>query len=314
MAEQTAESVEKVLRTELARGDAVIATARPLLRHMLTCRDSSLFSDEMVARVRGMVLDVAGQLLLARAAAADAGDRQAYVRERLDHLERALCEDAMLVGHLHALALEAHLLERLQEHAAVDPVLTPLINERLAADDTVAAELAMAVLAAQARFQQHCRRMELPLDELPGEVFHRALELAQAQAGEGDPHAAAAERLLRDGYREATGRLGLIARLVIGLGPDAITALQIDHAGLSVFASALSTATGQDRDLVLLSLAERQGTRLALALRAAGLDPREAVTQLLLLHPGASLPGGFEALRGDRAAALLASPPPQAGA
>jgi hypothetical protein len=314
MPEQTGESVEKVLRDQLARGDAVIATARPLLRHLLTCDDSSLFTDEMVARVRGIVLDLARQLLFAWAAAAEADDPSAFVDERLDRLETALCEDSALVGHLHALALEAHLLERLQERRAIDPVLTPLISERLAAEDAAVAELAMAVLAAQARFQQHCQRMELPLDELPGELFHRILELARAQAGEDGPHAQAAERQLRDKYREAAGRLGLITRLVIGAGTEAVGALQLDHAGLSVFASALATASGQDRDLVLLSLAERRGTRLALALRAAGLGPHATFAQLLQLHPGVSLPDGFEALRADRAAALLASSPPQAPA
>ena len=70
MTEQTAESVEQVLRDELVRGDAVIASARPVLRHLLASEDSALFSDEMIARVRGMVLDVAQQLLLAQAAAA----------------------------------------------------------------------------------------------------------------------------------------------------------------------------------------------------------------------------------------------------
>jgi hypothetical protein len=314
MTEQTAESVEKVLRDELARGDAVVATARPLLRHLLTCGDSGLFSDEMIARVRGMVLDLAGQLLMARADVAEAGDRQAYVADRIDGLEGALCEDTELLAHLHALALEAHLLERLQDEGAVDAVLTPMIGERLALRDAEAAELAMAVLAAQARFQQHCRRMELPLGELPGEHFHRVLELARVQAGEDRAHAETAEALLREGYREAAGRLGLMARLVFGLGPDAAKALRIDQAGVSVFASALSAASGQDRDRVVLSLGERPAMRLGLSLRAAGLEPRATVAQLLQLHPGISLPAGFEAIHPDRAAALLASPVPQVGA
>ena len=34
MTEQAAESVEQVLRDELVRGDAVIASARPILRHL----------------------------------------------------------------------------------------------------------------------------------------------------------------------------------------------------------------------------------------------------------------------------------------
>lgn len=313
MTELTAESAEKALRDALVRGDAVIATARPVLRHMLTSDDSGLLSDELVARVRGMVLDAARQLLFAQAAADDVPDRPAYVAERHEGLAQALFEDTAFVAHAHALALEAHTVERLQERSAIDPVLTPLVHELVAASDPGTAGLAMAVLAAQARFQQHCRRMELPLRELPGDLFHRALVLLREETGEGDRAAGRAERQLRDGYQEGTGRLGLIARLVIGMGQGAAGALAIDHAGPSIFATALSIASGQERDLVVLSFAEQQVTRLALSLRAAGLDPRAAVAQLLHLHPGISPPSGFEALQTDRAAALLAWSQPQTG-
>src|SRR6185369_8416182 len=134
------------------------------------------------------------------------------------------------------------------------------------AADGNTAGLAMAVLAAQARFQQHVRRMELPLHELPGDLFHLALTLMRSQAGTEDDRAEGAERQLRGEYHEGTGRLGLIARLVMGMGENASRALAIDHAGLGIFATALSMASGQERDLVLLSVAERRHARLALSL------------------------------------------------
>ena len=56
---------------------------------------------------------------------------------------------------------------------------------------------------------------------------------------------------------------------------------------------------------MILSLAEAQGARFALSLRAAGLDQRSAVEQLLHFRSGISLPGGFEQLGSDRAIALL---------
>src|SRR6187401_3595333 len=99
MTEQTAESVEQVMHDELARGDAMIAAARPILRHLLANDDTGLFSDEMIARVRGMMLDVAEQLLFVQAGAAEVRDRPAYVGERQDELAQALFEDSDFLSH-----------------------------------------------------------------------------------------------------------------------------------------------------------------------------------------------------------------------
>lgn len=310
MSEQAAETTERVLRDELVEGDAMIAAARPILRHLLVNDDSGLFSDETIARVRGVVLNVAGQLLFAQAAAAQAHDRPAYVAQRQDGLAQALFADAAFLAHVHALTVEARLIERLQNRSGTDPVLTPLVQDLIASDDGAEAGLAMSVLAAQARFQQHWRRMELPLEELPGDLLHRALLALREQAGT-DPAAEAAERQLRNDYREGTGRLGLIARLVMGMGQQASSALAIAHAGLAIFATALSMAADQDRDLVVLSFSERQYARLALSLRAAGLDRRAVLEQFLYLHPDGSLPEGVEGLQSDRAGVLLAASQPE---
>ena len=240
--------------------------------------------------------------------AADPETRPAYAAERQDDLARALLADTAFLAHAHALTVEAQLMERLQGRSGIDPVLTPLIQELVASKDGAVAGLAMAVLAAQARFQQHWRRMELPLGELPGDLFHRALTVLREQARDSDaPAAEAAERQLRDDYQEGAGRLGLIARLVMAMGHKAPRALAIDHGGLAIFATALSMASGQERDLVVLSFSERQYARLALSLCAAGLKPKAVLEQFLYLHPDVSLPEGFEMLRADRAVALLAA-------
>ena len=313
MSEQAAETVERVLRDELVEGDAMIAAARPILRHLLANDDSGLFSDETIARVRGLLLNVADQLLFAQAAAAEARDRPAYVIVRQDDLAQALFADAGFLAHAHALTVEAQLIERLQGRSGIDPVLTPLVQELVASKDGAAAGLAMAVLAAQARFQQHWRRMELPLGELPGDLFHRALLILREVAHpEDDASAEMAEGQLREGYQEGAGRLGLIARLVMGMGQKAVRALSIDHAGLAVFATALAMASRQERDLVVLSFAERQYARLALSLCASGLSQQAMHEQFLYLHPDLALPEGFEMLRPDRAGALLAASHPAA--
>ena len=311
MTEQAAEAVEHVLQDELRRGDEMLATSRPILRHLLANDDHALFSDEMIARIRGMMNHVAAQMLFADAAAADAPDLARYAAERQDALAQALFEDTDFLAHAHALTLEAQLTERLQGRSGIDAVLTPLVQELAAAREMDVAGLAMAVLAAQARFMQHHRRMELPLGELPGDLFHRALELLRSQ-GEDDPAAEQAAQQLRDRYEEGAGRLGLLVRLVMTLGQKAIRALAIDHAGVAIFATALAMASDQERNLTVLSFADRQFARLALALRAAGLRQQAVEEQFLYLHPETALPDGFEAMRADRAAALLASSRPEA--
>ena len=123
---------------------------------------------------------------------------------------------------------------------------------------------------------QHQRRMELPLQELPAELFHTATKLLRTH---GTDFPQAAEQLrdrLRDEYDESARRIGQVTRLLMTLGPKAKRALSVDHAGLSVFATALSMASEQERDVVILSLGENQCARLALSLRAAGLGQSAA--------------------------------------
>lgn len=312
MTERSLDSVEDILREELGRGNAMIATARPILRHLVANDDEGLFNDEAVARIRGMMAHVASQLLFAQAGAVDAFDRAAYAAERQEDLVQALFEDGALLAHAHALTLEAQIAERLRARGGIDAVLTPLIQELAAARESEIAALAIAVLAAQARFMQQQRRMELPIGELPGDLFHAALVVLRARGGASDEQVAKVEQRLRESYDEGAGRLSLSTRLIMALGPKATRALSIDHAGLALFATALALASGQERELTVLSFADRQFARLALGLRAAGLKQQAVEEHFLYLHPQVALPDGFDTLRPDRAAALLASSRPEA--
>jgi len=310
MTEQTVDSVEQVLREELVRGDAILASARPILRHLLANDDTALFSDEMIARIRGMMTHLASQLLFVQAEACGADDRAEYVAERQDELAQMLFEDTEFLAHAHGRTIEAQLAERLQGRSGIDSVLSPLVQELIAAKEGDMAALAMTVLAAQARFMQHHRRMELPLGELPGDLFHKALVLVRETAGD-DEVAEAVEQDLRAVYDESAGRLGLLARVVMAMGQKATRALAIDHAGVAIFATALAMASRQDRDLAVLSFVDRQFARLALSLRAAGLKQQAVEEQFLFLHPEVALPEGFDMLRADRALALLAGSQPE---
>lgn len=302
--------VEDVLSYELAHGDVVLDTVAPVLAHLLANHDHSLFSDEIVSRVRGMLEDLARQVVATRDGSPgdDDPDTRSAASEDAGRLVDKLAGEFELLRHCHALALEWQLTTRLEARNAIDPVLSPLVQALVASDDPSTASTAMALLAAQARYVQQQRRMELPLGELPADLFH--LVLSRWREGVGDasgPETNEAEGRLRESYDESVSRIGLLSRLVTGMGAGVSAALSLPHAGVALFLSALAKASNQQRDLVVISTNDRQLARLALALRAAGLKPKDVEEQFVYLHPEVALPDGFETLRADRAAAILAA-------
>jgi len=294
------DAVEAILRGGLAREARALTAVVPVLRHLLGCEAQGLVSDAILARVRGMILDIAAQLSAAGSgrdpAARGAGSDPAGI----DALAESLMGDEALLAHCHALATESLVADRLQQRHAIDPVLSPLLQELIAAEDPAVAALAMATLAAQSRFVQGQRRMELPLGELPAELFHALLARADA------PGSAGIARL-QSSYDEAASRLGLLARLVAAMRRGAVAALAIDHAGLALFASTLARETRAERGAVVVACHEGQSLRLALLLRAAGLAGPAIERQLVLAEPAAQLPAAIGALAPARAAALLAA-------
>lgn len=304
------DEVEDALRIGLAQGDTNLATARPVLSHLLTSGDQALFSDEVLARIRGMANHCASQLLEALAKDTDpAAHYQQLFGDFQAPLAQSLLDDQDILVHLHAAALEAQLAGRLQQRSGIDPVLSPLIQEMMASQDFALSTAAMHVLAAQARFIQQQRRMELPLTELPGDLFHKTL-VALRESGAGDAAIVArSEARLRASFDEGRQRIGQITRFIMTLDRKANRALSLDHAGLGIFATALSMATAQSRDVAVFAMGENQLARMALTLKAAGLSHAALEEQFLFLHPEVELPPGFENLTAKRAADLLVASP-----
>ncbi len=298
-------NVETVLRGELAHGDALISTIGPILRHLLANDEHSVFSDEIIARVRGMMSDIARQLLTEYEVVSANPDPHDLNPEQVAMLVEGLIGHAGFLAHIHALALEWQLTERMQARLAVDPVLSPLLQALIASSEPGVASGAMALLAAQARFATCQRRMQLAYAELPADLLHAALLVLRNVAADQEI-AARVDQAMRSRYDESRSRLGLISRLVIGMGGGATAALSVTHAGVGIFLSALALASGQDRDMAILSTNEGQLARLAVALRASGLRAQAVEEQFDSLHPEVSLPAGFENLGSDAAAALLA--------
>ena len=306
---ETVESVESALREALAREDAAVGTIVPILRYLLTNNENSLFSEEIVARVRGMSEDVARQLLERLAEAQGETERRDHAPEAVSALIETVIANPVFLRHLHGLAVEWQLTERMQSRLSLDPVVSPLLQALIGSADSASAALAMNFLASQARFCQAQRRMKLPLTELPGDLLHRALLAMRTYAGtdpEIDEHAVAAEAAIRRSYDESRTRVGLISRLVMDMGGGAVAALSVGHAGVAIFLSALAVGSGHDRDMTTLSTSEGQTARFALALRAAGLKPEAVEEQFLAVHGNIALPDDFRRIGIDHAAAMLA--------
>lgn len=293
-------AVEAILRDELARETRALAAVVPVLRHLLRSDADALVSDAILARVRGMIHDLAAQLVAA-AAGHDAVTRARSGRDHAasERLAARLMDDEALIAHCHALAAESLLAARLQQRQASDPVLSPLLQELIASEDADVSSLAMSALAAQSRFVQSQQRMELPLCELPAELFHALVAQVQTETAD-----SASLVRLTAGYDEAATRIGLLARLVAAMRHGAIAGLAIDHAGVALFSSTLAASARTPREAAVLACHDSQAARLALLLRAGGLPPSAIERQLLLLAPSALLPPGLASLTPEAAATL----------
>lgn len=296
------------LAEEAATARGAMANVVPILRHLLRSDDKSIFSDEIVSRVRGMFVDVARQLVIALAEAAGHSEPEGWAHEAAHELAHVLADNPGFLEHFHTLALEWHWTGRLERNRGVDQVLSPLIQARMADPDGATSASAMNLLAAQARFCQNQRRMQMPLAELPGDLIHIALVTLRGHVGmdaSADAYAVIAERSVRDQIDEARGRLAQMGRVLDAMGDMATAALDIDKAGVALFFTALARGAGLSREAAIMAAIDSQLPRFVLALRACGLPPTAVSITALAFHPHANLPHGYAEITPAEAAALL---------
>lgn len=303
----TAETVENSLRDELADSEISLVTTRPILHHLLAHADHDLFSDEVIARVRGMLTHIARQIMFFVARHQKIADRSALADQWQGEIATGLAANGSLVGFAHALAIEALTAERLSTRSGIDAVLSPLLQELVASQNGGQARGAMQALSAQARFMQQARRMELPLAELPLDDLNTVCAECEARLQDAFSDIADALTRVREEHESASSRIDLLKTLINDLGREPQRALNIDHAGVAIFITALQIANEQSRETAVHLLGEHQFARLALSLRAAGLSASLVEEQFLYLHPDISLPDGFDMLRAERASSLLAN-------
>lgn len=295
------------LRDALVRGDRALGRARPILSHLLSSRDHSFLSEAVVASVRGMLMNLASQILRIQADATGNKGQEAFAAEHGEGLAEAFYVTTPLVTHCHALAIEWQLARQLERQAGLDPVLSPFLQTCIGNENDQIASAAMAALAAQTRFAQSQRRMELPLGELPGELLHEALKAWREYGSAAQSDALdRAEARIRDEFDEAASRLSLFDRVAVTGTRDSKAALNIEQGGVALFLSALALRSGQPRDDVALSTNEHSMARLALGLRAAGLKATEVEAQMLRIHPDHNPPEGLDEIGTREAAQFLA--------
>jgi len=301
------------LASGLARASAALDSTAPILRHLVLQEDRDVFGDAVIAHVRGMVADVARQLSLALCEAGGAGEGVVPSEIDVAAFSALLCGNGVFLAAMHGQALEWQLAQRLEQDHGVDMAVAPLIADAVAAQDGARSALAMAVLVAQSRFCQAQRRMQLPLDELPQDLFRIALGTLQAHAHERSEQdreearsrAIIAERSLRLRFDAERGRNALLRRLVDAL-PVPHDALNPLRAGPALFLTALARAMHAPREDAALLLAPAQMTRLVLVMRSAGVDGAALRATLGVFHPETVVPKDLDAMPPETAAACLA--------
>lgn len=268
----------------LREADRRLASAGRLVAQRVIHGPSRLIDDETMARVGGLLADLAAQAL--------AG--QEHDQATIRNLAAMLASEPAILLHCHALVIEW----RLAAAARTDAVLPPILREALerGGEPDEVALIAPDVVAALTRVDQALGRMTLPWSELPGDLQHLALGLRNALLAEIGLDAGAIRPAAM-----GEGRLALLARLPGVMGARAPEALDWGRAGVALFLTAMALATGAPRELVTIATAEDDPVRLALLLRAAGLGRSAAIAQLLLIRPDAD-PALVDAVA-DRAAA-----------
>ena len=257
-------------------------SVQAVMQHLLWHADRTLLSDAIVARTRGMIDSLARQLLDPAAKPSTADSSAKSVANLADRLR----QDAALVLHCHALAVEWQLTEKLAHTHGVDPVLSRSAQALIASPDDRVSALAVQAMAAQSRFVQHQRRMSVSLGDLPGSLFQTCLvhlsELKDPDAGYRIDASMVDQH--RRAYDEGKGRSVLLARLFDASRHATPIGLMPKDAGVALFLTALSQLAGETRERVCLSATNQQSGRLAVAMRAAGFasqDIDQALTQLL---------------------------------
>jgi hypothetical protein len=292
--------LEAALREGLARGDAAFRGIASVLTHMLDDSWPSIVSDASLARVQGMMTGFAHEL---RSSAP--GDN-VLSEPDLEVFRQTLLSDERLLEHCFVLSVEGQIIDRLADEHSVERVLSPLLQELVGSDREEIAELAMSCITAQSRFVQTQSRMQTPLSDLPADLFHAVLGKWQEFASKHRKDVPIQSiEALRKNYDEGATRAAQLERLVASMGKGVRAAFDLPHAGFSMFATALARESDQSRSHAVLACQSVQSPRLALGLRATGLEEADIAKNVVALGGEATDSKGLNQILPDQAQSIL---------
>ena len=299
------------LRTVAARNAERARDSIAILSTLVGETDQSLYSDVVIAQVRGLLRDAASRILRLQAEATGDRGRDDFVAEHVDGLTRLFSTDPELIGYAQHLALEWVAAQRLLQRPGIDMALSPLLQELIGHSYPSVAAVAMAVLAAQTRFSQSQRRMELPLEELSAEALKAAIGCwRRYHGGDASDALIRAEHKLRAATDEASTRLSLLERLCSMETRQTPAMFDVEQAGLGLFATALAFKTRQSRRVILCACLMRPKAGLALSLRAVGLRASDVERQCLVFEPDMAPLRGMESVGTREALQMLSQSNP----
>ncbi len=282
-----------------------------LVRQHLLPESAQALREDDLSLMGGFIDSIAARLSEALAVDGDPVEPGDLVR----HVVLAHAPTARLV---HARAVEA----RLCRHSGLVGLHVPELPSRIESQVSDAqdelAEAAMALIIAQSRFLSRAQAFALDLDEFPPEILHGLVRLAlawlQGQPG-ADPLAlAGASDALLQGFDERCGRPHRLMRFChLFALPRAGDDWSLADNGPSLVMAMVERASDLPSDLLFDMLRDPDMARLAVVLRACGLEPDTAARLLQGLAMIASLrvedvpaAADLRALPSDDAARLLA--------
>lgn len=219
---------------------------------------------------------------------------------------------------LFARAIEARLCRQSALVGLATPELPPRIEAQVGDAQDELAEAAMALIIAQSRFLSRAEAFAIDLDELPPETLHglvrHGLAFLQDLPGSDPLVLDQAGTALLAGFDERRGRPHRLMRFchlfeLPRSGDDWLLA----ENGPSLTIAMLERASGLPADVICDMLRDHDLVRLAVVLRACGLDAESAarllqgLAVLASLRPDALPPAAdLKALAQDDAARLVA--------
>ena len=259
-----------LLRQAEAQARQAVAVPALVRQHLLPDSAQALREDDL-SLIGGFVDSIAARLAQGFAAGGDSV-------EAADLATHAVLAHSPTTRLLHARAIEARLCRHTGLVGLHVPELPPRVEAHVGDAQDELAEAAMALIIAQSRFLSRAQAFAIDLDEFPPETLHGLVRLALARLQEqpgNDPLAlASAGDALLQGFDERRGRPHRLMRFChLFALPRAGDDWSLSDNGPSLLMAMLERESDLSADLLFDMLRDPDLARLAVVLRACGVEP-----------------------------------------